>query len=122
MKQVILLNANEDTHRVEEEEKMRFLQGLLQQMGVSVFEIWKEELILDVDGRRELRNVLSKFNIHVADDLAGNLEVWVKGSKAGEWRKCSYILKEDLREKDRRKRFYLEMHTDSWSLFDNENL
>lgn len=118
MKGTILLNYQENTHQVEEEEKTRFLRSLLEQMGVPIEDFWTSETNLSTAAKIKLRGVLSSFGVQVVDDLDGHLQVYVEGELVGEWNKCTYKIKKDLREIDPRKRLYLEMQINCWSLFD----
>lgn len=118
MKGTILLNYNENTKQVEEEEKTKFLKFLLEQVGVSVEEFWTTEGVLSVDQRMKLRSILESFDIKVFDDLDGHMQVYAGNELIGEWHKCIYKLKRDLRQMDPRKQLYLEMIIDCWSLFD----
>jgi hypothetical protein len=118
MKATILLNYNESTKQVEDEEKTRYLRSLLEQMGVPINEFWTSDAPLSVDQRIKLRGVLATFGVQVIDDLDGHMQVYVEGEKVAEWFKCTYKLKRDLRERDPRKQLYLEMEVNCWSLFE----
>ena len=120
MKGTILLNYNDNTKQVEEEEKQRFLRGLLEQMGVPIQEIWTTDNLLSVDQRIKLRGILATYNVQVIDDLDGHMQIYVEGEKVAEWLKCTYKLKRDLRQIDPRKQLYLEMEVNCWSLFEEE--
>lgn len=119
MNGVILLNYNENTKQVEDEEKMKFLHSLLEQMGVPIEDFWTEES-LSIENRIKLRNVLNTYSIQVIDDLDGNLQVYVEDQKIGEWNKCKYKLKRDLKQLDPKKQFYLEMEVNYWTIFEQE--
>lgn len=118
MKATILLNYNENTRKVEDEEKTRFLKALLEQMGVPIQEFWTTDGPLSVEQRIKLRGILATYSIQVIDDLDGHMQVYVEGEKVAEWFKCTYKLKRDLREIDPRKQLYLEMEVNCWSLFE----
>lgn len=120
MKGTLLLNHNENTRQVEEEEKSRFLYSLLEQMGVPVNEFWGGETVLTVPQRIKLRNILSTYNIQIIDDLDGHMQVYVENELVGEWNKSTYKLKRDLRQLDPRKQLYLEMTVDYWSIFEQQ--
>ncbi len=119
MKATILLNYGSNTKTVEDEEKNRFLYDILEQMGVPL-DFWISADSLSVEQRIKLRSVLVSYNIQVLDDLDGNMQIYVEGELVGEWRKCTYKLKRDLRELDPRKQLYLEMLIDCWSVFEEE--
>ena len=120
MKGTLLLNYDEDTKIVEDEEKNKFLYSLLEQIGIPVSEFWKGEISLSIDQRIRLRTILSTYNIQVIDDLDGNMQVYIDNEIVGEWNKCIYKLKKDLRQLDRKKRIYLEMQIDYWTIFEEQ--
>lgn len=120
MKGTLLLNYDENTRLVEEEEKNRFLHALLEQMGIPVAEFWTNDSKLTVDQRIKLRNILSTYNVQVIDDLDGHMQVYVENDLVGEWHKCEYKLKKDLRQRDPRKQLYLEMQVNYWSIFEEQ--
>jgi hypothetical protein len=120
MKGTILLNYSDNTKQVEDEEKMRFLRGLLEQMGVPIQEIWATDEPLSIDQRIKLRGILATYSVQVIDDLDGHMQIYVEGEKVAEWFKCTYKLKRDLRQIDPRKQLYLEMEVNCWSLFEEE--
>lgn len=119
MKGTILLNYNENTRQIEEEEKSRFLRSLLEQMGVPIQEFWTNDSPLTIPQRMQLRQILATYNIQIVDDLDGHMQVYVDNELVGEWNKCTYKLKRDLRELDPRKQLYLEMSVDYNSIFDD---
>lgn len=118
MKATILLNHNENTKQVEDEEKTRFLRNILDQIGIPIQEFWTSDGPLSVEQRINLRGILKTFGIQVIDDLDGNLTIYVENEKVAGWNKPLYKLKRDLSELDRRKQLYLEMEISCWSLFD----
>lgn len=118
MKGTILLNHNENTKKVEDEEKTRYLRSILEQMGVPVQEFWTEDGPLSADQKIQLRGILASYSVQVVDDLDGHMQIYVEGEKVAEWFKCTYKLKRDLREIDPRKQLFLEMEVNTWSLFE----
>lgn len=119
MKGTILLNYDENTKQVEEEEKTRFLRNLLDQMGVPIQEFWTNDSPLNIPQRMQLRQILATYNIQIVDDLDGHMQVYVDNELIGEWQKCTYKLKRDLRQIDPRKQLYLEMNVEYSSVFDD---
>jgi|SRR6185436_9306086 len=119
MQGTILLNYNENIHKVEEEEKNRFLKGLLDQMGIPISEFWSDDQPLSIDQKIKLRNLLITYSIQVIDDLDGHLTIYVEGELVGEWKKSTYKLKRDLSQIDPKKQLYLEMEINCWSLFED---
>lgn len=120
MNGTILLNYNENTRQVEDEEKMRFLRTLLEQMGVPISDFWAEDIALTVNNRIKLKNTLVAYGVQVIDDLDGHLQVYVEGEKVAEWNKCTYKLKRDLKQLDPKKQLYLEMEVNCWTIFEQQ--
>lgn len=121
MKGIILLNYGENTKQIEEEEKLRFLKAILEQMNVPLEGTWDSES-LSVDEKIKLRKLLYNLGIQVIDDLDGFMEIYVENEKVAEWHKPMYKLKRDLQQLDRRKQFFLEMEVSFWSLFEENEI
>lgn len=119
MKGIILLSSNENTKLIEDEEKARFVQGVLQEIGLPLNEIWDENGELSFDNKIKLRGILSTYQIQVIDSADGELIIYHEDKVIGEWKKCQYILKKDLNQRDPKKKLFYEMHIDNWSIFEN---
>lgn len=120
MKGTILLNYSENTRQVEEEEKSRFLRSLLEQMDLPIQDFWSDDTPLSPEQKIKLRGVLYTFGIQVIDDLDGHMQIYLDGEIIGEWQKCTYKLKRDLKELDPRKQLFLEMEVNCWSPFEEQ--
>ena len=124
MKGTILLSYSENTHQVEEEEKARFLREILLQsfenteVVFQIQNIWGSDGVLSTDQKVKLRGILTTYGIQVIDDFDGHMQIFIEDELIGEWFKCTYKLKRDLRVTDPRKRIYLEMEVNCWSHFD----
>ena len=118
MKSTLLLNSNENTRKVEDEEKSRFMRSILEIMGVPIDEFWIPEQPLSIEDKIKLRSILSTYNIQVIDDLDGSLQMYVDGQLIAEWKKCEYKLKRDLSQLDPNRQLYLEMQVNFWSIFE----
>lgn len=124
MKGTILLNSNENTKLIEEEEQSRFVKGILEILGVPIQEIWVgENKISDLsyEDKSKLRALMSAYQIKVIDIGDGHLQVYVEDNLIGEWNKCTYILKRDPSALDPKNQLYLEMNFDYWHLFEGPN-
>lgn len=119
MKNIILLNSNENTKQVEEEEKTRFVRSILESIGLPLEDLWDEEGYLSVENKIKLRGILSAHDIQIIDDYDGELQIYAAHQLIGEWKKCEYVLKKDLAQLDPSKKLYLEMHVNYWSVFEN---
>lgn len=118
MEQVILLNATENTRQVELEERERFVRAVLEAMELPLEGVWDENSVLSTEGKIKLRGILSAYKIEVIDNMGGEVKIYLEDQLVGEWKKCRYVLKKDLGQRDPRKRLYLEMHTQCSSVFD----
>lgn len=118
MKGTILLSFDENTRQVEEEEKRRFLHSLLEEMGVPL-DFWTSDTALTIEQRMQLRKILTTYGIQIIDEE--DLEIYVEGQKIASWSKPIYKLKRDSSQLDLKKRFYLEMECEFWSLFEETN-
>ena len=118
------MNYNENTKQVEEEEKSRFLREILIQcfenteIAFQIQNIWVTDGVLSTDQKVKLRGILTTYGIQIIDDLDGHLQIFLEDELIGEWHKCTYKLRRDLRVTDPRKRVYLEMEVNCWSHFD----
>jgi hypothetical protein len=126
MKGTILLNYNENTRQVEEEEKSRFLREILircfhdvDTVKSQIENIWGEDGPLPVEQKVKMRGILTAYGIRVIDDRDGHMSIFLEDELIGEWFKCTYKLKKDLQVRDPRKRIYLEMEVNYWSAFDD---
>lgn len=126
MKGTILLNYNEDTRQVEEEEKARFLRGILEacfdntEAVNQIQTIWNTDGVLSAPQKVKLRGVLATYGLQVIDDGDGHMQVYLENELIAEWYKCTYKLRRDLRVIDPSKRIYLEMEVNCWSVFDEK--
>lgn len=117
---ILLLNSDENTRAIEDEEKSRFIYSILEVMGVPVSDIWDPDSELTIENKIKLKSLLSAYNIKIIDFSDGELQVYVDNELIAEWKKCEYKLKRDLSEIDPKKKLYLEMKTNYWSIFDEE--
>jgi hypothetical protein len=124
----ILLNYGENTHQVEEEKKSRFLRDFLEQcfqdtpeMVQQIADLWADtDGVLPVDQKIKLRVLLNTYSIRVIDDMDGQLKIYLEDELVAQWLKAKYYLRKDLQVKDPKKRIFMEMKVECWSVFDKE--
>lgn len=110
----------EDARKVEEEERNLFLRGVLEQMGVSLDEIWPE-IILTAEQKRKLRDILSQLELEIVDDGDRGFKIYSQNDLVAEWFKPRFILREDRSARTLSKRLYYEMIIKTESLYEGEN-
>ena len=120
MKGILLLNHNENTKLIEEEEKTKFIYSLLNDMGIDIEPILEENCESQIDQKIKFKELLSTYNIRIIDDLDGHMAIYFENEIIGEWNKCEYKLKTDLSELDPKKKLYLEMLISYWSIFEQK--
>jgi hypothetical protein len=120
MKATILLSHNENTKKIEDEEKTRYLLGILEQMELPVQDHLsvEEDGVLSIDQRIKLRGLLRSYGVQVIDNLDGQMCVYVEGEKVASFEKPTYKLKRDYSQLDPRKQLYLEMTIECNSVFE----
>lgn len=116
MKEVILLNYNEDINKIAKEERTKFLYNLLEKIGLDVSEL--SEDFFSVEERIKLRNLLTKYGVQVIEDNDGPLRIFVEKTYVGEWRQPTYKLKKDLSILDKKRQLYIEMILDYNHIFE----
>lgn len=119
MQGTILLNYDENLKQVEQEEQSKFIKNLVEQMGVPPIDGWDDSL-LSPSIRKEIKKTLQDYNILVIDDNDGSISVYVDKELVGVWQKCTYKLKRDFSELDRKKQLFLEMEINYWTVFEDE--
>jgi hypothetical protein len=117
----ILLSKNEDIKAFEEEQRQCFLYQLLSNLGVSLSEVWEEDAPISILQKIELLKILRQRDLTVIEEIDGSMEVFLKDEKIGEFKKCNYKLKQDLSEKDAKKRLYFEAEVTFWTIFEQAN-
>jgi len=122
MKYNILLNKDDDTRQIEDEEKSKFVRHVLEQMGLPVDEFWDQvDRALTTEEKIKLREILHAYNVIIIDSLSGHLQIYVENDLVGEWHKPYYKLKTDLRQINPYKRLYLEMTVECWNVFEGQS-
>jgi len=116
----ILLNRNEDTDKIQTEEQFKFVRMLFETLDIP-FEWNSEGFLVSVEEKIKYRKVLEHYNMSVIDDMDGGLKVYVGSDLIAEFYKPKFKLKEDLSEIDDRKKIYLEMDINFWTIFEKNN-
>lgn len=118
MENIILANR-EDIRNIEEEERINFIRSVFHSMDLPIEDCFPEEGEWLTEQKIKLRRVLSEFNIDLVENVDGSLKIFVDKQVIAEWFKPMFYLKQDLSEPNPKNRLYAEVHTKSWSLFED---
>jgi hypothetical protein len=108
----------EDCKIIEEEERNIFIKGVLEEIGVPLEEVWPE-IILSLENKIKLRNLLSKLDIEVIEEDRG-YKIYCDNSLLAEWCKPRFILRKDPAARVPSKKLYYEMVIKTWSVYEDQ--
>ena len=118
MKSVLLFNYSDDVTLIEKEERDKFVRAVLESVGIPINDYWKANAILSAEDKIKLRAYTNKEDIFIYERGDSSLEIYVKKDCIAKWNPCSFKLKRDLNQIDPKKRLYVEMTMDFWTIFD----
>lgn len=116
MEYTILLDSNTAFREVEAEEQTRFVVSIIEALEIP-FE-WDSNKTFTAFDKIRLRKVLSQYNVSVIDNMEGGVKIFLERDIIAEWKKATYILKEDLSQIDPRKKLYIEMKCSFSSIYE----
>lgn len=113
---------------VESEWRWEFVFYVLSNMGVPddmLSECLPEDSSfkdIDVNHQIRLRKHMDTFDISIIDDRDGGTKIYVYTDEQhvliAEWKKCIFVYKEDWGEVDPAHKVYVEVLSDTWTIFD----
>lgn len=115
----ILLSRFDDTKAAEAQEQSRFLKSILEALEVPID--FDPDEPLSIEKKQKLREDFKSFNLHVLTEVDGGMRIFVGDDLIAEWFKSTYKLKQDLSQRNRQDRLYLEMTVNFWSIFEEED-
>jgi hypothetical protein len=104
-----------------EEERLQFIFYILESMGVPLEGCFPESLNpseITVDHRVKMKDVLDKYNISFVDYKDKTFDIYLEKDKVATWSKPWVELKKDFSEINPKKRIYVEIHLECWSIFE----
>lgn len=122
----IILVDREDVQKITSEEQFNFIINILANIGLPEEQL---EIFLNqefsVEQKIKFRKLCETFDISVIDDLEGGVKIYVisnhERTMIAEWYKPKYVLRINSEELDRSKKFFVELHTSWWSVFDGQD-
>lgn len=118
---LIRLASKNNYRKVEEEWQYEFIYHVLSSIGIPqeiLDSCFPEDGDLTVQNKITLRYHLDKYKVIIIDDCDGGIKIFVEKELVAEWKKCKFVLKEDIKEVDPFKRLYIEIKADIWTIFD----
>jgi hypothetical protein len=104
-----------------EEEKLQFLVFVLDSMGINLDGCFPDPLdpkLVTVDHRTKLRDILEKYNILIVDNKDKTFDIYLEKDKIASWKKHWVELKKDFSEIDPKKKIYVNINLECWSVFE----
>lgn len=106
-----------------EEEKLQFLVFVLDSMGVELDGCFPDPLNpanITADHRSKLAELLNKFAISIIDNKDKTFDIFLEKDKIASWLKHWIELKKDFSEINPKRRIYVEIHLECWSIFEQK--
>lgn len=118
------IQADKDNYR-EVFQQLRFdwLCTILSQTGMNLDDCFPESGNYQdqtIQQKNKLRNDLNDNNILIIDNSDDSIIIYIQDQEIARWSKPNYIKREDLKQLDRKKRFYIEIIIEYNSVFDEE--
>jgi len=115
--QKVLIIKRQDQVDTEAREKANWVKSILTSIGLPTDD-WSEQL--SMDDLRRIRQELKSLDIDILDNCDNGIEIYYQGEPIAEWKRPSFVLRENPRERDPKERYYLEMHLNCRSVFDEQ--
>ncbi len=112
-----------DINEAIEEEKLQFIVFVLESMGVDLEGCFPETLNqkeITVEHRIKLKEILEKYNISIINNKDKTFDVFLEKDKIASWFKHWVELKKDFSEIDPKRRIYVEIHLECWSVYEEK--
>lgn len=112
-----------DINEAIEEEKLQFIIFVLESMGLDLEGCFPDPLNqkdITVEHRIKLKEILDKYNISILNNKDKTFDIYLEKDKIASWLKHWVELKKDFSEIDPRRRIYVEIHLECWSVFEEK--
>ncbi len=124
MKQIIQadkINYKQVFHQL----RFDWLCSILSETGMNLDNCFPESGNIEdqtINQKAQLRSNLKDNDILIVDSGDDSLIIYIQKQIIAEWKKPLYIRKEDLEERNQRKKFYIEIHIEYDSVFDQDDV
>lgn len=121
MKQII--QADKDNYKqVFNQVRFDWLCSILSETGMNLDNCFPESGNIEdqtIDQKAQLRNNLNDNNILIVDNNDDSLIIYIQNQIIAEWKKPLYVRKEDIEERNPKKKFFIEINIEHYSVFDD---
>jgi len=118
-----LFSDREDVFKVVEKVRFSWLRFILEQSGLDIEDCMPEDEDpekMTIAQKAKLRHILDKNKILILDDHDGGIRLYIDEDLIAEWKKPVCDLRHDNKQLDPRKKYYVGINIDYWSVFDEE--
>ena len=119
MRYTILLKRNENIKNIETLEQSRFIKTILEALEVGID--YESEEPLSIENKIRMRKALESYGITIIEAPDRNLKIFAERELIAEWKKPTYKMKQDPSQTDPKKKLYMEMNIEFWTVFEQDN-
>lgn len=122
MKQII--QADKDNYKqVFNQLRFDWLCSILSETGMNLDNCFPESGNIEdqtINQKAQLRSNLNDNDILIVDNGDDSLIIYIQKQIIAEWKKPLYVRKEDIEERNPKKKFYIEIHIEYDSVFEQD--
>jgi hypothetical protein len=122
-KKKIILADRDDFRKVTNTIKYTWWRDVLIQTGMELdncFPASDNPEDQTIEQKQLLRKILNENNILIIDEFDLGLKIYIEEELIAEWKKPTYTLKTDLAQLNPKKKLYIEIMIEYYSVFDQE--
>jgi len=124
MKEVISVDR-EDYRKIVKQLQFQWTKHVLVQTGMNLSSYFPDDdnpESMTIEQKAQLRQTLRQNDILVLDDQDGGIKIYLDKTIIAEWKKPRFDLHQDLSQIDPKKKLYININIDYWSVFDGQEL
>jgi len=122
MKQII--QADKDNYKqVLHQLRFDWFCSILSETGMNLDNCFPESGNIEdqtIEQKAQLRSNLNDNDILIVDNSDDSIVIYIQKQIIAEWKKPLYVRKEDIEERNPKKKFYIEIHIEYDSVFEQD--
>lgn len=119
-----IIKADKDNYKeVFNQVKFDWVCNVLSQTGMNLDNCFPESGNYEdqtIQQKAQLRNNLNDNNILIIDNNDDSLIIYIQNEIIASWDKPLYIRREDAEERNPKRKYYIEINIECYSVFDDE--